>query len=97
MSGFLGGIGKDTAVAAVDEAGDKIVKPVTEALEGAEDTVKQVTDKGLAALGDAVSQIVGTVLQFNGATVETEGIDVSITIKNPKFTIKFGDYKKETA
>ena len=74
---------------AVNRLGDK----AEHLAEGLEETVTQVTDKGLSALADAVAQIVGAAYRLDGSTIEIEGLSISIT--NPKITFRLGQFKPE--
>ena len=87
---------------AIAETVDKAVPQIADMLTGAEGTVERtaagleatVKDSlttALAGIADGVSQVVGIGLRLDGATVQLDGIEISI--KNPRLTLTLGPYK----
>ena len=100
---LLSSIGKDTALSSISAANDQIIKPLTDALTGAEDKAEALTDKGIAALAGVVSQIAGLVYRLDGATFTINGVSVTspisitgVSVSSPStVTFNFGPYKPE--
>ncbi|HXJ38751.1 MAG TPA: hypothetical protein VNH18_05705 [Bryobacteraceae bacterium] len=86
-------VGISEAATTAADAVKQVVPQVTDALEHAEGAVKDSLQLALAGIADGVSQIVALGLRADGSSVQVEGIDIAITIKNPKVTFSLGPYR----
>ena len=92
QAGKSAGLDAANAVAkGIGEASEDI----KETAQGLEATATQITDKGLAALGNVVSLAIGSFQQLEGASVKVTGVRVLIDITDPVFTFSLGQYKPE--
>ena len=93
---ILGGAGKEAGADAAREIHatvDEALPQIGKIADGMESAVKESLTTALAGIADGVSQIVGIGLRLDGATVQLDGVEISI--KNPRLTLNLGPYKGE--
>lgn len=94
---MLGGIGEKAgseAAGKIADAVDSAVPQITNAALNISEGLENAIQNAVAALADGIGQVVATALRVDGATVQTSGIEISIKITNPSFTLALGPYKK---